>query len=354
MAAFERVLGIDQVGRDDELFDLGGDSLQAAEVMTVIAAALGRDLPLSVFVEAATPAQLAERLAEPVGDAPPSRLVVLEPEGDRPPVYCIHGGGGQVLSLAPLAALMGGDRPFIGIQMAQQDKPRVLFRVDQLAERYATAIADRQGSEPCIVAGHSYGGVVAQEVSRRLVARGVPVERCVLMDTSVPRRRLLAGRNRRLRALGDIELSVNTSTVKEILYVAHALSGIAPKPHRLTTERMIAALWGMSWHRVKPTPVPIVVMRAAGQPSRSDFTRWRAHTGGGCTIVDAPGGHNSMLTPPYVDELASLISDELAKVEVGVPSHASRDPPAQQRGLAVRPVVRALGRLPTRPPGGAR
>ena len=93
-----------------------------------------------------------------------------------------------MLSLAPLAERIGTDRPFIGIQMAQPDRPRALFRVDRLAERYATLIADRQGTEPCIVAGHSFGGVVAQEVSRRLVARGVPVDVCVLLDSSVPRR----------------------------------------------------------------------------------------------------------------------------------------------------------------------
>ena len=107
------------------------------------------------------------------------------------------------------------------------------------------------------------------------------------------------------------------SNVKEILYVAHAASGIAPKPHRLNTERMIAALWGMSWHRVKATPVPILVMRAATQPSLSDFRKWEAHTGGGCTVLDTPGGHNSMLTPPYVDDLASLVNLELDRRRAG-------------------------------------
>jgi acyl-coenzyme A synthetase/AMP-(fatty) acid ligase/thioesterase domain-containing protein/acyl carrier protein len=310
--AFGRVLDIEQVGRDDELFDLGGDSLQAAEVMTAIAAALGRDLPLSVFVEAATPAQLAERLEESADGSEPSRMVVLQAEGDGPPIDCIHGGGGQVLSLAPLADRLGSTRPFIGIQMAQQDRARRLFRVARLADRYARAIAERQGTEPCIVAGHSYGGVVAQEVSRLLASRGVPVEACVLLDTSLPRRRMISGRRRRLRALGDVELAVEPpSAVKELLYVAHAVSGLAPAPHRLTTERMIASLWGMSWHRVRSTPVPLVVLRAATQPARSDLSAWASHTQGGCTVVDTPGGHNSMLTAPYVDDLASLINLQL-------------------------------------------
>ena len=316
--AFGRVLDIDRVGRDDELFDLGGDSLQAAEVMTAIAARLGRDLPLSVFVEAATPAQLAARLTDALDDPTPSRLVELQADGEGPPIYCIHGGGGQVLSLAPLAGRLGTARPFIGVQMAQQDRARTLFRVARLAQRYASAIAERQGTDPCVLAGHSYGGVVAQEVSRVLSQRGVPVEACVLLDSSLPRRRSLAGRRRRLRALGNIELAVEPpSTVKEILYVVHAASGVAPAPHRLNTERMIAALWGMSWHRVRTTPVPIVVLRAATQPSASDLGGWGERTTGGLTVVDTPGGHNSMLTPPYVDDLASLLSLQLDRLSTG-------------------------------------
>jgi thioesterase domain-containing protein len=188
--------------------------------------------------------------------------------------------------------------------------------VNHLARRYAAAIADRQGGAPCVVAGHSYGGVVAQEVSRRLVAQGVPVERCILLDTSVPRRRLVAGRRRRARALGD--QGVAMTTMKEVLYALHAAAGISPAPHRLTTERMIAALWGMSWHRIRTTPVPLLVVRAADHPTYHDLADWGAHTSGGCTVVDAPGDHNGMLGPPYVDHLASLLAEQLDERAVSV------------------------------------
>ncbi len=307
-AAFATVLQVDQVGRHDPLFDLGGDSLDAAQVMAIIGAELGRDLPLSVFVEAATPAELAARLEDADAVTAPGWLVDLQPEGELPPVYCVHGGGGQVLSLAGLAERLGTERPFIGIQMRQGDLPRTLFRVNRLAERYAGAIAERQGPEPCVLAGHSYGGVVAQEVSRRLAARGTPVQLCVLLDTSVPRRRIVAGRRRRARAFGELDTTV---AVKELLYVAHALLGLRPKPHRVLTERMIAALWGMAWHRVRSTPVPLLVVRAAEQLTQHDLVDWSRHTDGGVEVADTSGGHNSMLTPPFVDDLAAAIAGRL-------------------------------------------
>jgi acyl-coenzyme A synthetase/AMP-(fatty) acid ligase/thioesterase domain-containing protein/acyl carrier protein len=306
--AFARILGVDGVGRHDAFFDLGGDSLGAAEVMTLLSATLGRDLPLSVFVEASTPAELAARLQAP--DAEP-RLIPLQPDGDEVPIYCVHGGGGQVLSFASLADRLAPRRPLIAVQMRQSDRARSLFRVNRLAERYAEEIAERQGDQPCVVAGHSYGGIVAQELSRRLVARGVPVAGCVLLDTGVPRLRvgLVAGAQRRRRALGDAD---NTTALKEVLYAVHAFLGLQPRPHRLTTERMIAAMWGMGWRRIRTTSVPLVLLRAADDPMPGDPRAWEAHTTSTLDVIDVPGGHHSMLAPPHVDRLAELLSSHLA------------------------------------------
>ena len=186
------MLGVEPVGRDDAFFDLGGDSLQAAEVMTLVAAELGRDLPLSVFIEADTPAALAARLDG--HDGATDRLVTLQPLGDGPPIVCVHGGGGQVLSFAALATRLGERQPFLGLQMRTGDQARDLLSVKRLARRYVDEVEQRLGDRPCVIAGHSYGGVVALELTRQRRARGRPVTACVILDTGIPERRPLLGR----------------------------------------------------------------------------------------------------------------------------------------------------------------
>jgi len=57
------VLGISQVGAEDIFAELGGDSLQAAQVLARMGSACGVDLPFDVLLEGSTVARLAEAIA---------------------------------------------------------------------------------------------------------------------------------------------------------------------------------------------------------------------------------------------------------------------------------------------------
>ncbi|MDQ7999145.1 MAG: amino acid adenylation domain-containing protein [Pseudomonadota bacterium] len=70
--AFARALGMDRVGRIDNFFDLGGDSLRVLKVIADLQAAAGRRLSTNLFFRDPTPAAIARELSgEPVAQAAP-------------------------------------------------------------------------------------------------------------------------------------------------------------------------------------------------------------------------------------------------------------------------------------------
>jgi hypothetical protein len=62
------VLGVERVGVDDSLFDLGGDSLSAMRLVAAVNTGLDAGLAVRAVFEAPTVAQLASRIGEALKD----------------------------------------------------------------------------------------------------------------------------------------------------------------------------------------------------------------------------------------------------------------------------------------------
>jgi acyl carrier protein len=107
---WQGVLHHDEVGVDDDFFDVGGHSLLATQLLSRLEAAFDRRLPLSVIFEAPTIRQQAALLREglPITAA---RVVPLQAAGSRPPLFFID----VVPLFRSLAGRLGPDQPFLAL-----------------------------------------------------------------------------------------------------------------------------------------------------------------------------------------------------------------------------------------------
>jgi thioesterase domain-containing protein/aryl carrier-like protein len=181
--AFAEVLGLDEVGIDDDFFRLGGHSLLAVRLIAQLQTR-GVAVPLRSLLLAPTVSGLMDRMnLSSLRDA----LEVLLPirtEGSRPPFFCIHPGGGLSWSYLPLARFVPEDLPLYGLQARGLDGASALAgSVQEMAADYVEQIRSVQQSGPYHLLGWSFGGFPAHEIAVLLEEAGEEVAALVIMDT---------------------------------------------------------------------------------------------------------------------------------------------------------------------------
>jgi len=181
---WEHVLGKKPIGIRDNFFELGGYSLLAARLLHRTGQTLGKTLPLAMLIQAPTIEQLATALRQNGWSHNWSSLVPIQPDGSKPPFFCIHGVGGNVIGFRELGRRMGPAYPFYGLQSQGLDgKHPCHTSIEEMAEHYVREMYSLQPEGPYFLGGFSFGGLVAYEMAQRLLARGQEVGLLVLFDT---------------------------------------------------------------------------------------------------------------------------------------------------------------------------
>ena len=175
-----KALRVPKVGLDDNFFLLGGDSLQAVQLFLEIENAFGRRLPAACLFEAGTVSEMAELIER--GEAQ-GCMVPIQPYGTKPPFFCVHGNGGQVISYSAIARHLGSDQPFYGIQSIGWDGHTVPFtKTADMAAHYIAEMRKVQPHGPYYLGGYSYGGRVAVYMAKMLKDGGDEVGLLALIE----------------------------------------------------------------------------------------------------------------------------------------------------------------------------
>jgi amino acid adenylation domain-containing protein len=184
VAIWEEVLGKSPIGIRDNFFELGGHSLLAARLMHRTGQALGKTLPLAMLFHAPTIERLATVLRQDEWAHHWSSLVPIQPAGSRPPFFCIHGIGGNVLGFHRLGRCMAPDYPFYGLQSQGLDGKRpCLPTLQAMAAHYIAEMRSVQPHGPYFLGGFSFGGLVGYEIAQQLRGMGEETALLVLFDT---------------------------------------------------------------------------------------------------------------------------------------------------------------------------
>jgi non-ribosomal peptide synthetase component F/thioesterase domain-containing protein/acyl carrier protein len=319
---WQEVLQVPVGGSEDDFFDVGGDSLKAIQFILHLERALGLELSLTLITEAPKFAGLCEALREhrTTHYVP---LVTLKPGDGSPPVFIIHGLGGNVAGLFPMTRRMTYPGDVIGIQargLAGQDPPHTT--VEAMAAEYLREVKARQPDGPYNLCGYSFGGLVAFEMARRLRESGDEVALVGLFDTMMsplrwPLRSWLSIVRRRVVrfAAGAITAPMQTwprAVWKMGRRACAGLRGFLKSAPTRVLKVQASAMIASARYRPGFYPGELTLFtpmeREPGLPSPQAI--WREHAGA-LSIVETAGGHWTMLSVPNAESAAASLTHRL-------------------------------------------
>ncbi len=186
---WEQLLGTKSVRTHDNFFGLGGHSLLATQLVSRVRNTFGVEISLRSVFESPTLERMASvitelqiRHANPGWKPSGKSFVVIQPNGSKPPFFCVHGNEGW----ARLAAYLGPDQPLYGLVQGLDTK-RFFTRVEELAAHYIRDIKAICPQGPYFLGGHSFGGLVVFEIAQQLRKAGEEVGLLALIDPTTRR-----------------------------------------------------------------------------------------------------------------------------------------------------------------------
>ncbi len=314
---WETVLEKQPIGIRDNFFELGGHSLLAARLMHRIEQSLGQRLPLAALLQAPTIEQFSKLLRQEKWSSAWSSLVAIQPEGSRPPFFCVHGVGGNVVGFRDLARHLGSDQPFYALQPQGLDgKRECLTSIPEMAERYIQEIRRIQPEGPYRIGGYSFGGLVAYEMAQQLEAQGVETALLALFDTYPGK---MESRGSQLKNLFSLPFREQaTFVLKKGSFVMMTLRKrlelqMLPRPLRNVRQACAKAA---ATYDVQPYSGRVTLFRVREKSVGSlndPYAIWWRVAAGGVDLREISGDHLSLLKEPQVRFLAEELGDCLVQ-----------------------------------------
>ena len=167
---------------DDNFFEIGGHSLLAVRLVSEMESRLGVALPPATLFQQGTIRQQAALLRGWNAEPEWSPLVAIQPRGSRPPLFLVHGIGGEVLWSGRLARHLGEDQPLYGLRARPQPENGVWPSIEQIAASYVQAVRRQTPTGPYRIGGYSGGGLIAYEMAQQLTGAGETVDLLLMID----------------------------------------------------------------------------------------------------------------------------------------------------------------------------
>ena len=280
-------------------------------------------------------------------------LVPIRSTGTRAPFFCVHPWAGVVYPYYELAAELGPEQPFYGLQaVGLYQEPHT--SIEQMATHYLDALRQVQPVGPYLLGGWSMGGLIAYEMAQQLQQIGETVALLALLDVPAPIYAQRVSRTASAKFLATDAAPYIWPFVRDYLQLSASYQGISSAPntptngaqpsylptgwqmakavtkelYSLTSTQSSArriskilnvGLQAISNYDPQPYPGQVTLFRVQQQLVPDDPSQtlgWHQLAEQGVAVHQVPGRHLSMIQRPHVEVLAQKLQTGLEQIEL--------------------------------------
>ena len=319
---WQECFGEAALGVHDDFFELGGHSLLAAKLLKLVETNLGIYLSFKELVGTPTIFLMARHiLAHGAKDALTSDttnagpFLQLKPSGRGRPLLVLHAVFGDITYARHFATRLKRALPVYGIQPIPLEVAETLPRdLRHLAMIYTRQIRTRFPEGPYLLAGYSFGGLLAFEIAQQLISEGQEVAFLGMIDTyyRLPRwyralKQLMS--KGRLSYLNQHRHRIAAKAKKKHTDTSKT-SGITIDSTRETYKKIFLEMV----KQYRPLPYSGEINFFAQEHFANEHRRrWKSIALGGLRIIKLSGSHEDLTALSGRDALAHHFDESLGR-----------------------------------------
>ncbi len=329
-----------RIGITDNFFELGIDSLVALKIMIQIEKQFGKRIPVSTLINYPTIKQLALLLEKDSSHSTYKSLVPIQPNGNKTPLYIVHGIGLNVLNLYSMVSNLHVDQPVYGLQAIGLDGTiEPLDNMEAIAKSYVDEIIKDNPVGPYAITGYSFGGYIAFEMVRQLKDMGKEIKMLGMFDTNVqhPSHQFPLAKKIRVKTIRQfhkLKFRLGTLLTHPILTVSYLKAYYGNKLNLSVKKngsledydsqnlpdfmQKIADGLNTAFDRyiMNPYDIKIDLFKAETRMYFVDDPQslgWKKYALKGVDVHSIPGDHKEIFSPPNDRILAKILQSTLDK-----------------------------------------
>ncbi|MEZ5003635.1 MAG: amino acid adenylation domain-containing protein [Chitinophagales bacterium] len=170
---WKKVLGTDTISTEDNFFEIGGDSLSAAEVIAQFQVGHKEPISIAMFYNFPSIKAFSNAFTRDARFFSSNPLMQLKEGEEHVPIYFVHGLNGSIAILNHIIDALEVPNAMYAFQAGSLYYNHK--SLEELAQGYVNQIIATKVSQ-CVLCGFSFGGILAFEMAHQLNAQEIDVQ----------------------------------------------------------------------------------------------------------------------------------------------------------------------------------